>query len=432
MSELAAARTSSVRWVRLVPVVFLMYTISFFDRVNIGLALPSMSRDLHLSHAQAGLAGGIFFWGYLVTFLAAGWLAPRFGARQVILGALIVWGALAMATGLVRDFSELLVMRFLLGAAEGPVWTSASMLLAQWFLAPERARAFGLWNLCIPVGALLAGPVSGLILSYSNWHVMFVLEGLPAWAWAAIWWRTVPRSLEDAAWLPQSERVVLSRALAAEQAELRTDRHVHWRAILREPNVWLLLGGFSLINMVSYGFSLWLPSAIKAVSRLDIGSVGLLSALPYLTAIIGLTLVTQSSDRARERRFHAGIPMVMIGVLLWAGAYFGQSSTFVQIAAFTLMGFFLYMYLPIIFTLLTEILPHDMAIPAIAFVGGVGNLFGGFVGPTLVGWMRGLTGDFTASFTVLAIFGVVGGLLTLMVRSSQSALNLSPEAAADG
>lgn len=421
MFDMALASKGNARWFRLIPTVFAMYTIAYFDRINFGLAVPSLSKDLHLSPAQAGLAGGIFFWGYLITFLAAGWLAPRFGAKRVVFGSLVAWGAFAIGTGLTRDFTQLLVLRFLLGAAEGPVWTATSMLLSQWFAKDERARAFGLWNLCIPVGALLAGPISGLILTYSNWHIMFVLEGLPAWIWAAVWWRNIPNHLDAAMWLQPVERRELGTRLAAEQAELGERHGADWRAMLRERNVWLLLGTFSLINMVSYGFSLWLPSAIKAVSSMNIGSIGLLSALPYVAAIFGLIIITQSSDRLKERRLHTGVPIIITGVLLWVGAYFGTHAVAIQMISFVAMGFFLYMFLPLIFSFLTEIMPQELAIPAVAFVGGVGNLFGGFVGPALVGWMKQMTGSFTAAFTLLAIFGVVGGLLALLVRLPREA-----------
>lgn len=415
MGNAPIAMGARVRWLRLIPTIFAMYTIAFFDRINFGLAVPSLIRDLHITPAEAGFAGGIFFWGYLITFLAAGWLAPRFGARNCILIALLAWGAFAIGSGFARSYNELLLMRFLLGAAEGPVWTATSMLLAQWFVQEERARAFGLWNLCIPVGALLAGPISGLILSYSTWHTMFILEGLPAWVWAAVWWRNIPNRLEDAAWMSAEDRTDLRSAFAAEQAGLQRP-HKDWRGILTDRNVWLLLCAFSMINMLSYGFSLWLPSAIKAASTLGIGSVGMLSALPYIAAVFGLIAVTRSSDKRGERRLHVAIPMLAIGVLLWVGAYFGQHAVVIQMVAFVAMGFFLYMYLPILFTFLTEILPQEMAIPAIAFVGGVGNLFGGFVGPWLVGLIKEQTGSFMPAFTLLAVLAVIGSGCALLVR----------------
>jgi sugar phosphate permease len=411
-----AARMTGERWARIVPAVLLMYTISYFDRVNIGLALPSMSRDLGLSPGAAGLAGGIFFWGYLVTFLAAGWLAPRFGPRRTVLWSLIAWGFAAMLTGFVRSEGELLAVRLLLGAAEGPVWASTAMLLSQWFLKPERARAFGLWNLCIPVGALLAGPISGMILAHSSWRTMFVVEGLPAWIWAVGWWVIVPQSPETATWLGSEERERLRAGLAAELADHGRQGHDGLNAVLRHPIVWALLGGFSLINMVSYGFTLWLPSALKASGTLSIGGIGWLSALPYAAAIPGLLLITRSSDKWGERRMHASIPMVIIGTLLLAGVHLDHGSVVAEMVVFTAMGFFLYMYLPIIFTFATEILPHQTAIPAVAFIGGVGNLFGGFVGPTMVGWLRGVSGGFMVPFTVLGIGGILGGVLILAVR----------------
>ena len=417
----AKEMASRARWMRIIPAVFLMYTISYFDRVNIGLAIPSMSKSLALTPAQAGLAGGIFFWGYLITFLAAGGLAPRFGARKMVFFSLLGWGFFAMLSGLVQSFNQLLLVRFLLGAAEGPVWTSTSMLLAQWFLKPERARAFGLWNLCIPVGALLAGPISGTVLAHYDWRLMFVVEGLPAWVWAAVWWFAIPPSLHQASWLAPSERDRVASALEREQRSLGPIRTEHWSVVLRHPSVWLLLGGFSLINMLSYGFSLWLPTALKSVSSMRIASVGLVSALPYFAAIIGLLIITRSSDRQGERRLHAGIPMILIGLLLLVGANLGGQSVVWQMVAFTAMGFFLYMYLPLIFTFTTEILPQSVSIPAIAFIGGVGNLFGGFVGPVLVGWVNGITHNFTIAFSLLAICGIAGGCLVIAVREDRVA-----------
>ena len=417
MNRDAAQDASRMRWLRIMPVVFLLYTIAYFDRVNIGMALPSMSKDLGLSPSQGGFVAGVFFWGYLLSFLAAGWLAPRFGARRTVLVALIAWGTFAMLTGFATNFVELAVMRFMLGLCEGPVWTSLALLLSQWFLKSERGRAFGLWNLSIPFGALLSGPISGLVLTYTDWHVMLVLEGIPAWIWALVWWRAIPDSVEAAVWLPAAERQRLSARLSAEQAEFSAVRaSADWRGMFRQPAVWLLLCAFSLNNMVNYGFTLWLPTVLKAASSANIGNVGLLSALPYLASILGVIVVTYSSDRFRERRMHAGLPLLMVGLLLFLGSQAGVHSVLVQMAAFTLIGFFMFMTLPLISALSTDFLPRQWAIPSIAFTGGLGNLLGGFVGPILVGRVKEMTGNFSLAFALLGVLGVVGGLVILAIR----------------
>jgi sugar phosphate permease len=424
-AAIAAESVGRARWVHLIPVIFLMYTIAFFDRVNIGMALPSMSRDLALSPSQQGFVGGVFFWGYLPSFLAGGWLALRFGARRVILGSLVTWGLFSMATGLASSFYQLVGLRFLLGFAEGPLWTSVALLLSQWFLKSERGRAFGLWNLSIPVGAVLSGPLSGLVLQYWSWHTMFVLGGLPAWIWAIVWWRTIPKDLDHAHWLPAEERRRLENGLALEQAQFAAT-HVSkdWHGMLRQPAVWLLLGATCLNNMIFYGFGLWLPTVLKAASALNIGKVGLLNALPYVASGIGLVWCTRSSDRHKERRRHAGLPMIIGGVLLFLGTQVGWGV--LQMVIFILVGFTMYMTLPLISTLVTDILPSPLAIPAIAMIGGVGNLFGGFVGPQMVGTLKQMTGNFTVAFSLIGVFGVIGGLLILAVRPVRPDVSKSP------
>jgi sugar phosphate permease len=180
--------------------------------------------------------------------------------------------------------------------------------------------------------------------------------------------------------------------------------------------VWLLLVAKTFNNMVEYGFTLWLPTAIKDASALPIGLVGLLSALPYLASAIGIAAVGMSSDRLRERRMHGAIPLMVLAALLYVSAHLGSQSFWVLMLFFTLSGFFLFMTLPLITVMYTAILPRPQAIAAIAFSGGIANLFGGFFGPMLVGWMKARTGDFSLAFSVLALFGLIGGALILAVR----------------
>jgi sugar phosphate permease len=419
MAPALSESPGQTRWLHLIPVIFLLYTIAFFDRVNIGMAMPSMSADLHLSPSQQGFVGGIFFWGYLPTFLACGWLSLRFGAKRVVMASLLLWGLFSMATGLASSFYQVVALRFLLGMAEGPLWTALLFLLSQWFLRSERGRAIGWWNVSMPVGAILSGPLSGLVLQYADWHWMFITGGLPAWIWAAVWWRSIPRDLDHATWLPAEERRQLEAGLAAEGvASAASGVKPDWRGMMRQPAVYLLLGATCFNNMLFYGFSLWLPTVLKAATSMNIASIGMVNALPYIAAAIGLVLCTRSSDRHKERRIHAAIPMIAAGILLVLGAHtdFGLFKMFI----FILVGFAMYMTLPLISAMVTDFFPSRMAMPASATIGSFGNLFGGFVGPQLIGSLNQITGNFTLAFTIIGALSVGGGLVILAIRPVRS------------
>src|SRR5256885_5792922 len=108
---------TSQRWVRIIPVALIMYTIAFIDRTNISLALPRISRDLHLDPQQAGTVAGIFFWGYLALQIPGGHLAKHWSAKKFISILLLVWALFAIGCGLARTYHELLWLRLLLGVA---------------------------------------------------------------------------------------------------------------------------------------------------------------------------------------------------------------------------------------------------------------------------------------------------------------------------
>jgi sugar phosphate permease len=299
--------------------------------------------------------------------------------------------------------------------AEGPLWTALLLLLSQWFLRSERGRAIGLWNVSMPFGAILSGPLSGLVLQYADWHWMFVTGGLPAWIWAIVWWRTIPRDLDQATWLPAEERRQLEAGLKVEGVASAASRVTpDWRGMLRQPAVYLLLGATCFNNMMFYGFSLWLPTVLKAATSMNIASIGLVNALPYIASAIGLVVCTRSSDRRKERRLHAALPMIAGGILLFLGSQtdFG----IFKMCIFVLVGFTMYMTLPLISTMVTDFFPSRMAMPASATIGSFGNLCGGFVGPQLIGSLNQITGNFTLAFSLIGAFSVAGGLIILAIR----------------
>src|SRR2546423_5687449 len=113
----------SSRWIRIIPVALIMYTIAFIDRTNISLALPHISRDLHLDPQQAGTVAGIFFWGYLVLQIPGGHLAKHWSAKKFISVLLLVWALFAIGCGFARAYHGLLQLPLLVVAAVGGVFS---------------------------------------------------------------------------------------------------------------------------------------------------------------------------------------------------------------------------------------------------------------------------------------------------------------------
>ncbi|HKT69217.1 MAG TPA: MFS transporter, partial [Terriglobales bacterium] len=229
------------RWLRIIPIALLMYIIAFVDRTNISLALPSMSRELHMDAAQAGSAAGIFFWGYLLLQIPGGYLAHRWSAKRFVAILLVLWALCAMACGLVHTAGQFWWMRLLLGVAEGGVWPAVLVLLANWFRRGERARANALWMVCLPLAVVISAPISGWILDHWNWRVMLLAEGALPLLWLGPWLLFMDDDPRQSRWLPPAQRDILQRDLKREAAVTgQSTSDTVLRALLR-PKAWVMV-----------------------------------------------------------------------------------------------------------------------------------------------------------------------------------------------
>src|SRR5215468_10624842 len=97
----------------IIPFVFILFVISFIDRINIGFAALTMNKALAITSQQFGLLSGIFFWGYFLFEIPSNLLLHKLVARMWIARILVTWGILAMLTGLATTATHLYILRFL-------------------------------------------------------------------------------------------------------------------------------------------------------------------------------------------------------------------------------------------------------------------------------------------------------------------------------
>lgn len=417
MTSRHLAHPAHSRWMRILGVAFVMYLLSYVDRTNIAMAIPSMQEELSISAASIGFATSMFFWGYIVLQIPAGRLAGTWSAKRVIAGLLVVWSGVSLTTAFVHTEGELIANRFALGIAEGGVLTCTIVLIRSWFTRAERARANTLFLLSLAVGPVIANPISGFILSHATWRTMFIIEAIPALIWGLVWWWAIEDSPRDVEWLDPVERQTLLSALETEAQAIPPGRG-HWLITLWHPTVLLLALYNFLALMAEWGVNFWLPTVLKDTG-LSIQTVGLLAALPYAVGIVAMLLVARSSDRRSERKWHMIAATACSGLFLLLAQFAGnQRPAAIIIFLILAVASFLGRFGPF-WTLPTEVLPPAVAGVGIGLINGAGNL-GGTVGPYFFGYIRGVTGSFALALSVGGISLILGSLVAIPIRTPAS------------
>ena len=412
-------KLASRRWWYLMPIVFITYSLAYLERANYGFAAAAgMAADLHISKELNALIGSLFFLGYFSFQIPGAIYAQNRSVRTLVFWSLILWGGCATLTGIVRDASWLLAIRFILGVVEAAVLPAMLILLANWFTRGERSRANTFLILGNPVTILWMSVISGYLVQALNWRWMFIIEGVPAVIWAGLWWRLVRDQPRQAHWLSAPEQEAIEGALAQEQAGMKSVRN--YAEAFRSPRVLLLCVQYFCWSIGVYGFVLWLPSILKEGSSIGIVEAGWLSAVPYMLAIVSMLGASWFSDRLLTRKVFVW-PSLLVGALAFYGSYLlGASQFWLSFALLVIAGGAMYAPYGPFFALISEMLPKNVAGGATALINSMGAL-GSFVGSYLVGYLNAATGSPSASYVLMAGALVVAVIMTLLVRPESPA-----------
>ncbi len=400
------------RWLHILPVVFIMYTIAYVDRTNISMAIPSMSRDLHLTSTQAGSAAGIFFWGYLLLQIPGGYLAEHWSAKRFVSVLLVAWGACSVGCAFVHTPHQLLVMRLLLGVTVGGVWPATLVLIASWFPRSEHARANAYWMLCQPASVIFTAPLSGWILGHWNWRVLLATEGALPFVWLLIWWLMIYDHPRGARWISDSECDHLESTLSREAADLVPVTPEPILRTLVRPKVFFLTTIQFVDCVAGYSYLFWMPTALKRIGTRSDLVVGLLFAVPYLLAAAAMVINSRHSDRTHERRLHTAVPLLLGGLFLLAAVRMSGSSPSLTFLFLCLTGPCSYMILGPFWSIPSETFSPATLGTAMGVINAVGSL-GGYVGPLAIGYIAQRTGNVYSGLNVAALVMIVGFLVLL-------------------
>jgi MFS transporter, ACS family, tartrate transporter len=400
---------------RLMPWLTIAYILNYLDRGNIGFAALQMNKEIGLTAAQFGFGAGILSLGYCTFEIPSNLALYRFGARVWIARIMITWGLVAACCALIRGPSSFYSIRFLLGLTEAGFFPGVAYLLSSWFPAEYRARMLALLLLGVPVSSVVGGPISGALLGLdqigglSGWQWMFIIEGVPSAILGFVMLRLLADWPATATWLTPEQRTAVEQRIAAEPRHKEV-RHL-WTA-LKDPRVLVLAVIQFGFTTGSYGVGIWLPQIIKAHFRSNL-TVGFVSAGPYVIASLAMLLWAGVVDRSGNRVGNLIVTcgLATLGLLLS-----------IEVDAFWISFLFLTVALvgitaarAIFWTIPARFLTGVAAAGGLAFINSVGTL-GGFVGPAVVGWLKDLTGSFSAGLAGMAAFLLLSAILAVALN----------------
>ncbi|MBC2580517.1 MFS transporter [Clostridium sp. DJ247] len=401
------------RWLHIIPPTILVYIVAYMDRTNIGFAMAGgMDKSLGMTATISGLAAGIFFFGYMFLQIPGGKIAEKGSAKKFIAWTILGWGGFAIISGFVQNVWQLLAIRFLLGVAEGGVWPAILTIISHWFPNEERGRANAFFMMNLAIAAIITGPLSGWIISVYNWRMVFIIEGIISLALMFIWLPLMSDRPEDAKWISQEEKDYINTKLREEQEALRKSEgeKVSIGEILKNINMWKLILIYFCYQTGIYGFSLWLPTLLKTLTRSGMAGVGLLSVFPYIGTIIGLYIFGTRSDKSGNRKLYTGIPLIGFSICLLLSVQF-KSQVWVSFAFLIGCGVFFQAASSVFWTIPPMLFSAEAAGGARGVINALGNL-GGFLGPYLVGWLTYRYSSSAGIYSLVVILAL-GFLLTM-------------------
>ncbi|HEV2660195.1 MAG TPA: MFS transporter, partial [Ktedonobacteraceae bacterium] len=251
-----------------------------------------------------------------------------------------------------------------------------------------------------------------------GWQWLFILEGIPTVLLGIACLFLLTNKPGNASWLDDDEQKWLVGALASEQKAPRKVLSMPLMKLFRNKYVVCLALVDTCASAAGSTLSVWQPQLLKSFG-LTVMETGLLNSVPYAVASILMVYWGRRSDRLGERRWHTVVPMLLIGVGLFATSLSGSLLPTVCMLCAVLVG--AYSFKGPFWALATGMLSNSAVAAGLAMINAIANLLGGGLMVNVYGWVKDATGSYALALMPLAILTLLSvTTLLLLTRTNRT------------
>jgi MFS transporter, putative metabolite:H+ symporter len=389
------------RWLTgVMAVLFLGWLVESYDIGLTGSVLPSLVSTYHLSTGMKSLTSISSSAGVVIGIAPAGWLADRVGRRRVMIGGTIAYSVLTFATGFAPGIEVLITLRVLSGIAMGAVFPLPYAYGAELCPPGVRGRFTGIADTFLSVGYFLS-PLLALWLipntTSSGWRTLFFLGGIPI-VFAALAWKFVP---ESPRWSEAKGRTAEAEAVLRKiEARVEAERGEPLPPLPPSPKpddgpdggpgalrpripggrLAMLCTTFGGLFFVFYSIQTFMPTVVSQLG------FTLTSAFAFTAIIVGVSIPGKLAEAFLVERWGRRPVIITFGlVAALAALLFGFTRGAVAVLAVgCVMSFFGIGVDPAVKVYTAESFPTPVRATGTSLTEGIGRLFSGVIGPSLI------------------------------------------------
>ncbi|MBQ0138555.1 MAG: MFS transporter [Kurthia sp.] len=405
--------------------LFLGWALGNLDRYLINYAIVYIGHDLTLTSSETGIVLSAFFLGYAIMQMPGGLLADKFGAKKVLLIAVLSWSIFTGLTAVAWSLVAIVVIRFLFGIGEGGFQPSASKIIATVFPSDERSKAMSVLLSSGAIMAMIVPIISAWLLVSIGWRWFFVIAGLIGLLITFLYWKYIKLPNEEAEEdtieeVQASEPTSTSASETVSASEAKEENVEHTgilMTIFKMPIMWTLLVAYFTIYAVNWGLNSWLPTYLTDIRSLDIISIGWLQLIPGFAMVIGMLVSGYIIDKLTlktNKIVGAGCATLLA---LFLFLMFNADSMPMFIAYQSIISLLMTYVTLLLPSFILKLIPAKVTGTAMGMANTGGQL-AGFVTPMLIGFMiDAFDGSYNAAVWILVVLAAICIVAILLTQT---------------